>query len=332
MYTLRKIVTTITLLYGNLSIAQNHPILWTNTFNENFYKVQQVGFSSDSRYLAVGYHNGNVSVFTSDSGYVVINYQAHNAHVFCTKFRPGTTAIASGDKDGNVVLYDYVAHKELYRIKAHNKSVTTIYFSSDGKLLLTGSKDKTIKVWDAATGSLLYNIPYQKGGKVQSLYLESDGNTIVAGITGVSRGLRLFDMKDGIETENFEVPNLEHFDVAPDGVSVVIGSLKRKIYLFNLKRHGFTALLKGHKGWVTDVSYNNTGRVLFTASNDNNVFAWLADGSKHMPIFHTKRDVDAVKCSPDGKYLVILAVNEKLTVMNVEHIEEELLAYWPPVK
>lgn len=313
-------------------MAQNHPIVWSNMFNENFFKVQQVGFSSDSKHLAVGYHKGNVTIFTADSGNVERNYLVHKYHVLCTKFQPGTTIVASGDKKGNVVLYDYAAEKELYRMKAHEKGVTTIYFTADGKLLITGSKDKSIKVWDAATGNLVLTVWYHKGNKVQSLYLLADGKTIAAGITGITRGLRFFDMTTGFETENFDVPNLEHFDVSPDGVSMAIGSLHRKVYLFSLKKHAITAQLKGHKRWVTDVSYNNTGKVMFTASNDNNVFAWLSDGSKHMPIFHARRDIDAVKCSPDGKYLVIMATNEKLAVMDVAQIEAEIRAYVPPVK
>ena len=240
--------------------------------------------------------------------------------------------MASGDRKGNVLLHDYVTGKDLYRLQAHKKAVTCIYFTSDGKLMLTGSKDKTIKVWDAATGNLLHNLPCRRAGKVQSLYVTPDGNTVIAGITELSRGLRFYDMNAGVETENYEIGNMEHFDVAPDGVSFAIGSLNRKMYLFNLKKRAITAELKGHKRWVTDVCYNNTGRVLFSGSNDNKVFAWLADGSKHMPIFHTRRDIDVVRCSPDGKYLVIMAQNEQLTMMNVEHIEDEIRAYKPPVK
>ena len=320
------------LLCGPLAMAQTHSIAWTNLFDENFIKVQQVGFSSDSKYLAVGYDKGNVRVFTADSGYVVANYRAHEYHVFVTKIQPGATIAASGDKKGNVVLYDFLKNKEVLRIKAHEKAITAMHFSPDGRLLLTGSKDKTIKVWDAATGSLVKTIWYRKGNKVQSLYLEGDGRTIMAGITGVTRGLRMFDINSGVETANYEVSNLEHFDVAPDGVSVAIGSLNRRIYLFNLRKEAITQKLKGHKRWVTDVAYNNNSKVLFSASNDNNVFAWYADGSKHMPIYHTKRDIDVVKCSPDGKYLVILAENERMVVMNVAQIEAEIRAYKPPVK
>jgi len=51
-----------------------------------------------------------------------------------------------------------------------------------------------------------------------------------------------------------------------------------------------------------------------------------------MPVYKIKRDIDGVKCSPDGKYLAILGVNEKLTVMYVGNIEDEIRAYVPPAK
>ena len=318
--------------YSMPAIAQTHYIAWQNTFNENFFKLQQVGFSSDSKYLAVGYDKGTVRIFTADSGFVVRQYHPGDYHVYCTKFQPGTTVVASGDKKGNMVLYDFQAGKELYRVQAHARAVTAMYFTTDGKWLLTGSKDGSIKVWESATGRLLNTIWYNKKHKVQSLYLDKDGHTVIAGITGFDRGLRMFDMNTGTETENYEIANVEHFDVAPDGFSVAIGSLHKKIYLFSLKKRAITATLKGHKHWTTDVCYNNTGRVMFTASNDNRVFAWLANGSKHMPVYKIKRDIDGVKCSPDGKYLAILGVNEKLTVMYVGDIEDEIKAYVPPAK
>jgi len=332
-----KLYTIILVVVLGLAIqmpvfAQGHYVAWQNTFNENFFKLQQVGFSSDSKYLAVGYDKGTVRVFTADSGFVVRQYHPAEYHVYCTKFRPGTTVVASGDKKGNIVLYDFQADKELFRIKAHEKAVTAMYFSSDGKWMITGSKDGSIKVWDAATGKLLNTVWYNKKHKVQSLYLDKDGHTIISGITGFSRGLRMFDMNTGVETENYEIANVEHFDVSPNGFSIAVGSLHRKLYLVSLKKRTVTAVLKGHKGWTTDVCYNNTGRVMFTASNDNRVFAWLADGSKHMPVYKIKRDIDGVKCSPDGKYLAILGVNEKLTVMYVGNIEDEIRAYVPPAK
>ncbi|GAA4460272.1 hypothetical protein GCM10023093_02630 [Nemorincola caseinilytica] len=335
MFPNRKILLTLAaLIFAFACMAQGDSrVLWTNTFDENFFKEQQVGFSSDSRYLAVGYHKGNVSIFTTDSGNVVRNYLLHTSHVFCTKFRPGTSVVASGDKEGNVILYDHVADKVIGRIKAHEKAVTAMYFTEDGKMLLTGSKDKTIKVWDAATGAPFYTMGYRGANKVQSLYVEKDGTTVVAGLTSLSNGLRYFDMTTGTETASHSsIGNLEHFDVSPDGVTMAIGSLNKEVYIFNMKRRALVAKWEGHKRWVTDVSYNNTGRVLFTAANDNKVFAWLTNTMKHMPVFETKRDLKIVKCSPDGKYLAVLGVNEELTMLNVEGIEEEIKNYRPPVE
>jgi WD40 repeat protein len=325
--------TTIALLLACAVLAQGDSrVLWTNTFDVNFFKVQQVGFSSDSKYLAVGYHRGNVNIFTTDSGNVARNYLLHTSHVFCTKFRPGTHVVASGDKEGNVILYDYATDKVLHRIKAHEKPVTALYFTPDGERLLTGSKDKTIKVWDANTGALLHTMVYKGASKVQSLYVAADGNTVVAGITKVSRGLRYYDMRTGVETEKYSIGNLEHFDVSPDGTFMAIGSLNKNVYIFNMKRRAFVAKWKGHKRWVTDVCYNNTGKVLFTASNDNKVFAWQTNTTKYMPVYETKRDLEVVKCSPDGKYLALLDANGELTVLDVADIEGAIRDHKPPQK
>jgi WD40 repeat protein len=152
-----------------------------------------------------------------------------------------------------------------------------------------------------------------------------DGKTVIAAIEGVNGGLRYLDMGTGRETKNFDIGgNVEHFDVNPSGIYIAIGSLNRKIYVFDTRKQAVAKTWKGPKGWVTDVSFNNTGEVLYSGSNDNNVFAWLAVGTQHMPIYHTRRDIDAVACSPNGKYLAVLATNEKLVVLDVAHVEEEL--------
>lgn len=325
MYTCIKLLVPILLLAPLAAPAQSDREIWWTTFDNNQFKVQQVGFSSDSKYIAVGYNKGTVRVFTTDSGFVEAKYDLHEGHVYTTIFQPGTTNVASGDKHGVVLLYDFRRSKELYRLQAHEKPVTAMAFSRDGKLLATGSKDHTIKVWEAATGKLRQTLHYSEPSKVQSLYLDEEKQQLIAGITSLSSGIRIYSLATGIEKDRLGVGNLEHFDVAPDGYHIAEASLNKEIHLYNTKRGNVTEkVFKGHKRWVSDVCYNNTGSILFSGSNDNYVFAWKYNGAYFIRVAHMHNDIDVVHCSPDGRYLAILTTGGEMSVQDVEGVEKEM--------
>lgn len=322
------LICSVCLFGGGVGFGQQHFIAWSDKFHDNIFKVQQVGFSSDSRYVAMGYRNGEVRVYTVDSGILMRSATVLEKHVYCTKFLPGTSVIACGDGTGALALYDFMADSVLWRAKAHDKAITAMAVGGNGSLLLTGSKDKMIKMWRMPKDSLLSQVYYRKG-KVQSLYLAGDNQTLIAGVTGINRGLRMFDMNGEAEVNNVDIANVEHIAVSPDGSTVAVAALEKKLMLFNLRMNRVVKQLKGHKRNLADVCYDNTGRVMYSVGRDNRVLAWLADGSKHMSIFNAKSTIDVVACSPDGKYLIAMATSGVFTVINVAHIEEELKVYVP---
>ena len=303
------------------SYAQQPKVLWTGSWDVNFFTPQTVSFSTDSKYFVLGYEKGNVIVYEAGTGTIFRNYHLHHGYVFSTVFQPGGTIIASGDKDGFLVLYDYMAEKEIKTINAHDKAITAIAFSRDGKLLLTGSRDNSIKLWDPATGKLLNTIEDVKGN-IKALRLTLDNKTIIAGTTALSKGLRLFDARNGVEIKTFDSPNLESLDLSPDGTYVATANLEKFVMLFDIKQYRLVHKLHGHDKNLTDVAWGPTGKVLYSSSNDKTVIAWDVVNTKPFStIFESQKKISSIACSPDGKYLAVMDENHVFSILDISKID-----------
>ena len=301
--------------------GQTAPVLWTNKWDVNFFMPQTTGFSSDSRYYAVGYENGDVVIFESATGEVFRNYHLHASRVFSTTFQPGGRLLVSGDKKGIMVIYDYVEGKEMKTVEAHDNALRSITFSKDGNLLITGSNDNTIKKWDPYTGKLLGVINDIKGN-VKVVRITNDNKTIVVGTSALSKGLRLFDANSGIEVRTFESANLQNMDMSPDGRYVATANLQKYVMVFDLKQYREVANLKGHTKHLSSVAFGANGTILYSAAEDKNVIAWdMQRYTELTSIFQSQRNVSSMACSPDGRYLAVMDENGVMSMLDVSFMK-----------
>ena len=304
-----------------LADAQTAPILWANKWDVNFFMPQNTGFSSDSKYYAVGFGNGDVVIFESATGEVFRNYHLHASHVFATAFQPGGHLLVSGDKKGIMVIYDYVEGKEIKTVEAHDNVLRSIVFSKDGSLLITGSNDNSIKKWDPYTGKLLGVINDIKGN-VKVVRITNDNKTIVAGTSALSKGLRLFDANSGVEVRTFESANLEGMDMSPDGRYVATANLQKYVMVFDLKQYREVANLKGHTRHLASVAFGGNGAILYSAAEDKTVIAWDMQRYRLLTtLFESQKKVSSLCCSPDGRYLSVMDENGVFSMLDVSFLK-----------
>ncbi len=307
-----------------VTVVKKPGVQWQNNWDVNFFIPQQAGFSSDSKYFAMGYSKGRVLVFDAATGDVFADYQLHERHVFCTAFQPGGNLLVSGDKEGFMVIYDYVAGKQINMFGAHDKAITAITFSRDGKLLITGSKDKAIKIWDPQTGKLLRTLS-EVTGNIQSLRITSDNKTIIAGTAALSKGLRLYNADNGAEIKTFESSNLVSLDLSPDGKYIATANLEKSVLLFNYKKYAPPTHLKGHGRWLTGVVFSPSGKVLYSSSEDRTVIAWnMLQLTPIGIVLEADKKIASISCSPDGKFLAVMDESGKFSVIDISKMEDGL--------
>lgn len=303
------------------AVLNKPKVLWQNTYNVNFSIPQQAGFSSDSKYFAMGYPEGRVVVYEVATGDVFTEYQLNSGHVYCTVFQPGGHLLASGDGNGQIVTYDYMERKEIGIVEAHDKTLTAITFSKDGSLLISGGKDKTIKIWNPQNGSLLTTIN-DVVGKIQSLRITSDNKTIVAGTTTLSNGLRLFDASNGREMKKFETDNLQLLDISPDNRYVATANLEKNVVLYDIKKNSRPTRLRGHHRWLTDVAFSPSGKILYSSSEDRTVIAWnMLHFTPIGIIFNADRKIASIAISPNGQNLAVMDESGTFSILDISKME-----------
>ena len=297
-------------------------VLWSNRYDVNFSIPQQVSFSSDSKYFAMGYSGGNVTVFDAANGDVFTSYHLNSGHVYCTAFQPGGHLLATGDGDGYMVIYNYVTGTEIKTVAAHDKTMTAITFSKDGTLLITGGKDKTIKIWDPKTGNLIKTID-DVTGKIQALRITDDNKTIIAGTTTLTNGLRTFSASSGAEIRAIESANLQLFDLSPDSRYVATANLNKNVLVYDIKKLSPPKHLHGHHSWMTDVVFSPTGKILYSASEDRTVIAWNTLHFTPMGVvFEADKKIGSIAVSPDGHYLAVMDERGVFSILDISGMEK----------
>ena len=307
------------LLVSVAGFAQSPLKLWENKWDVNFFVTRQSGFSSDSKYYALGGQDGTVRIFTAATGDVYDLYHIHRKEVFSCLFQPGGTLIASGDKDGVLAIYDYASKTEKFVISAHNGAITAIAFSTDGHLLITGSKDHSIGIWDPATGKLISRIE-NITGSILAVRITPQNKTLVVGTTALSKGLRIFDVQSGEQLAALESANVQNLDLSPNGEFIATANLEKTLTIWSLFEYREAFVIQGHKRHVNDVSFDPAGRYLASSSDDHSVIIWDLHQHKRAATITGEKAMAGIAYSPDGRFLATLDNNGALCMWDVSKL------------
>jgi dipeptidyl aminopeptidase/acylaminoacyl peptidase len=93
--------------------------------------------------------------------------------------------------------------------------------------------------------------------------------------------------------------------ITPENRMHAISTLREVVYGFNVKT------LKGHRSYVTSVSFSPDGKILASASGDSTVKLWDVNTSREIKTLKGHRSyVTSVSFSPDGKILASASSNK----------------------
>lgn len=122
--------------------------------------ITSVAFSSDGKYIAVGYHNKTVVLWSNETGKVLREFQ-FKSFAYSLVFSNDNKYILSGSYDGLVRLWETETGDVLKELKGWGGEnpfphhVLTVTFSPDEKYILSGHTNGWIRLWETKTGELL---------------------------------------------------------------------------------------------------------------------------------------------------------------------------------
>lgn len=198
-------------------------------------------------------------------------------------FSPDGNNIAIACSNIGIWIHDVHTGLEVELLTGHTDAVTSVAYSPDGSILASGSYDKTVRLWDTNTYKLRATLTGHTGD-TKALAFSPDGKTLA---TAASRSSEILRVGPFVQEEK------------------AIEVIDSNIRLWDVSSGKYKMTLKGHSGWISDLTYSPDGTTLASASTDRTVRLWDGGTGKHKNTLkgHTQ-NVDLVMFSPDNKRLV----------------------------
>ncbi|QEH35944.1 ECF RNA polymerase sigma factor SigE [Aquisphaera giovannonii] len=206
-------------------------------------------------------------------------------------YPPHSPAPDAGDWNA-ISLWDTAIGEVRGTIRYRNRGVHAIAYSADGSTIAAGSDDRIVSLWQADSGRRIATIPLQ--GTPHNLAISPDGKTLVA---AHGKSQRDGD-RHSIGMSNFIGP-IEVWDVdarrrrtvnapekymtrgvafSPDGKALAYALSTNEIVLCDTGSLVPRVSLRGHQGYIHDLTFSHDGKTLASASADRTVRLWdLAD-------------------------------------------------------
>jgi hypothetical protein len=109
--------------------------------------------------------------------------------------------------------------------------------------------------------------------------------------------------------------------IAPDGKTIVSGSLDGTIKIWNLVDGKLVRTLPGHRDWVFSIALSPDGKTIASSSRDGTIKIWnLADG-KLLRTISAPRPIYTIAIAPDGKTLAGGDIRDTVSIWNMTNGE-----------
>jgi WD40 repeat protein len=227
-------------------------LYWLQGKMSNFYNLQSVSFSADSKYLvSTNERDKKIRVWSARSGRLVKKLKGHKGKLIYTEFSPDGTKIISGALDSTAILWNAISGKAIHIFKGHHGAVLIARFNPDQTKIITGSTDNFARVWDAKNYSLLQEIYLGPNSILQDVDFMNQRLICIS-----TSSVKIFDLVTGKEIVSYTaIDSSDFISILPIGYYMTGSSTARSL-------HYVTSDLRIISFEQLDVKYNRPDKVL----------------------------------------------------------------------
>lgn len=257
--------------------------------------------------------------------------------------------VASASADGATRVWNLLSHRSSRVLDVHDLPVFSVTYSPDGAHLAVGtgsgpaSSDGTVQIWHVLSGERVRTFD-AANGRVLALAYSRDGSRLITGGYDSRDGSRLITGGDDshllvwntVTGEKGVMPGLVSdpplyfrqsaigtLAVSPDGRLVAAGfghptfhqsDYKQVAKVWDLATRHELATLQGHSNTICEVAFSRDGKLLATASDDQQVKLWSVGDWRLVRTLQGTERFKSVTFSVDGQWILAGGASGAVTV------------------
>jgi len=298
--------------------------------------VMALQFSPDATWLATGGADGIVTVWDVARRNLMYSFKGHLGRIHDLSFSPDCHSLASASQDGDVRVWKLAASRQSRVLGVHELPVFSVAWSPDGRRVAVGTGDKSmstdgiVRIWDVNNGDLVREIRTGKG-RVLALVFSANGHALATG--AYDSVLRLWDVDSGELLRELEglASDPTHYQrtaigtlaISPDGNVIVAGfgsplfhqsDYDQVAKVWKLASGQELKHLEGHVNTICSVAFSTDGKILATASDDQQVKLWSVGKWQPIGMLSGPERFKSVAFSPNGEWIVTGGETGAITV------------------
>ncbi|XP_038117714.1 uncharacterized protein LOC6033549 isoform X2 [Culex quinquefasciatus] len=256
--------------------------------------VTAVHVAMPSEVLVSSSHDGTVCLWSLENfsllNCIQLPHPVHNIQISCDSI-----FLVAYCSDNGLYLRALATGTELHALKGHKTKVRAMCIAMDSQRAIVGCEDLRAHIYDMHSGRIIRSLPPNPGPVTAAYVMAKDDYLITAG----GNKITFYSFRNEDSIVNFYPKKKKTmkkisksraalaatssavicFDISRDSTMAAVAS-SRCIQIWQLNGPELTAILEGHSGTVTCVSFAPNCEFVVSGSEDKTVNVWnLALGS-----------------------------------------------------
>jgi WD40 repeat protein len=279
--------------------------------------------SRDSRYVATGLRDSNVSIYDLQTRRIIVSFRAGQGRddISSIAFSSNNREIAIATAEGQVKVFNLQSGEERYSI-ADAGSRPLVVFSNNNNVLLVGSGSGTFRMVDNRTGQMLVAEPNAHNLGITSLTLSPDGRLLASG--GGDGTVKLWSTSDLTPVTSYQAhqSSVNSLAFSPDGNQIIsIGD--NVVKSCNWQNKNCTNVANSQDS-LNSLAVASNGQIAFSEVSflikpENPIFLQDLRSGQSLGTLSGHNDrIVALAYTPDSRYLISASSDRTIIIWEVQ--------------